>query len=603
MMQGFMQDVGTRGGTVRIWKRVAAVLLGCGVLAGAALCQRWPVHTLARTNEARTALAILLGACMLFQPVAEGVRRHVGRLYTMRAGVFRWALFCIALAACLAIARYIFHGVPRIDDGIAALFQARIFARLRLTLPLPAVPGFFETFGVLGDQAGLGHWCGMYPPGWPLLLTPGVWLGAPWAVAPLLGALLIVSLVVLGRELFDETTGRTAGLLALGSPFVLVLSGLHLSHMPTALCSVWCLLACARLVRTADWRYGLLAGLTWGMAFLCRPLTAVVAGAVFGLCILLPCRRWRRCGPGAAAGLAAALLAAAAYLLFQYVITHDAGTPGHVIGMGARGKFGFVRLDAVRTHTVALGFRNTCMRIQALNDGVLNWLIPSGFVCAVPFLMGRRRGRELVLLLPAAALLVVFAFFWYFESFFPARYVTAGVPLLILLCARGLVLLRRAWGRHARRLRLFDTAVAANIAFLCLVGLPMHGKRYDACFGDVEPVLEQVVADCAIHNAVVFMDARGTAHGRVDPNNITYGTGFMRNDLDLRGDVIYVRHSRGRNSEILAMYPDRAFYLYVYRRDMNKAHLYRMRLDAGRFRYEPVSPDTSPHLAEAPPYD
>lgn len=64
----------------------------------------------------------------------------------------------------------------------------------------------------------------MYPPGWPALLTPGVWLGAPWLVNPLLGADLAVATGALGRELVDEQTGRVASLLALTSPFVVFLA-------------------------------------------------------------------------------------------------------------------------------------------------------------------------------------------------------------------------------------------------------------------------------------------------------------------------------------------------------------------------------------------
>ena len=87
---------------------------------------------------------------------------------------------------------------------------ANFFASGAITLPLPADAGFCQIFGILGKRQALGHWCGMYPPGWPALLVPGVWLGAPWLVNPLLGALLVVAIAELGRDLFADRTGRIA---------------------------------------------------------------------------------------------------------------------------------------------------------------------------------------------------------------------------------------------------------------------------------------------------------------------------------------------------------------------------------------------------------
>ena len=66
--------------------------------------------------------------------------------------------------------------------------------------------------GVLGARANMNHWMGMYPPGWPLLLTPGVWLGVPWMINPVLGGFLVLMTAALAREWFDARTGRMATL-------------------------------------------------------------------------------------------------------------------------------------------------------------------------------------------------------------------------------------------------------------------------------------------------------------------------------------------------------------------------------------------------------
>ena len=53
------------------------------------------------------------------------------------------------------------------------------------------------------------------------------------------------------------------------------------------------------------------------------------------------------------------------------------------------------------------------------------WLI---LFLLLPFLLGRARTKEWLLLLPGPALLGTFACFWYYEVEFPARYGSAATP-------------------------------------------------------------------------------------------------------------------------------------------------------------------------------
>ena len=62
---------------------------------------------------------------------------------------FNLGLFLLAGLVYALIARFVFNGIPRLDDGMASLFQARLFARLALTIPLPVDAGFMDVFGIL----------------------------------------------------------------------------------------------------------------------------------------------------------------------------------------------------------------------------------------------------------------------------------------------------------------------------------------------------------------------------------------------------------------------------------------------------------------------
>ncbi|MDA0989146.1 MAG: glycosyltransferase family 39 protein [Verrucomicrobia bacterium] len=565
----------------------------CWSIIGAAIVvlHGTPIHRLAPARPGLTLVALMVGCLLLIPRIQKCWRPWINSLYTMPRRVFQVGLFILALAANLLVVWESFDGIPRIDDGVAALFQARIFARGALTLPLPAGAGFFEVFGVLGERADLGHWAGMYPPGWSLLLTPGVLMGTPWIVNPILGGLLLLAIHALGREFISEKVGRTAAILGLLSPMVLSLSGSHLSHVPTALFSTLCFLTAHRLVRTGQLRYGLLAGLCWSGAFLCRPLCALVIGATIGIGLLARpgevLKNWR--------GVAIALLLAAAgvgaLMLFQHHITGDAFTAGHEIGMGKRGKFGYGEIDHARTHTIEMGLRHTIWRIRAMNDNLTGWLIPAGLLALIPFIRRRATLDHLRLLLPYPALLFAYNFYWYYEVFFEARYTFVAVPMLLVVVAHGVHLLI-AWADDAAgRFRLALLAVpVVSILFLGIVAIPLHFDRYDSRFGDVEGILPTVVRACGITNAVVFMDAIGVALQEEDPRNNYYATGFLRNDLDLTNDVIYARNSREQNFRITTFYPNRSYYLYRYERGLNQAVVYRLIPENNQMTVVPMAP-------------
>ncbi|MGH7858386.1 MAG: hypothetical protein ACREQY_13765, partial [Candidatus Binatia bacterium] len=209
------------------------------------------------------AACLALGIVVARQETARRVLRHA--VYESSPAVYHLALFVAAATGAAIVSVVVFGSLPRLDDGVAALFQARIFATGRITLPLPQHAEFFEQFGVLGGRAGIGHWCGMYPPGWPALLALGVLAGAPWLVNPLLGGALVVAIAALGREVYGDRIGRIAGALAVASPITILLAASHLSHTTTALALAVCLWALCRLLKTGASAYGAVAGLAFGV--------------------------------------------------------------------------------------------------------------------------------------------------------------------------------------------------------------------------------------------------------------------------------------------------------------------------------------------------
>ncbi|MCI0393852.1 MAG: alkaline phosphatase D family protein, partial [Chloroflexi bacterium] len=291
---------------------------------------------------------VLLGhqGALLVLAVAWGLSRFVKRLKPLRrtrierlkllqrsrplhtSGILIALILLVFLAAGY-IAGELLERIPHVQDDITYLFQAQTLARGRLWAAAPPLPAFFEQEFLLVRD---GRWFGKYPPGFPLLLAVGVWPGGPWLVSPWLAALTIPLLYQLSRGLYGQpgglATGRLAALLALVSPFFLVLSGSLMAHAAELFWVTLFMVSWLRGLRTGRGRWAVLAGVSLGMVFLTRQLS-VVAGLPFAA--VTAWGAWRAGDASQRArliGLAGRLAAAAISCLlllwgYQWAVTGD----------------------------------------------------------------------------------------------------------------------------------------------------------------------------------------------------------------------------------------------------------------------------------------
>lgn len=154
---------------------------------------------------------------------------------------------------------------------------------------------------VLPDAIGKTYPTAFRPPLYPFVLSPAY---ALFGDSPLLGlitqsvlgALLAVAVWLLGRRLWDETTGRLAGLAVALYPMLIFFSGMLLSEVLYALC-----LVAAAFPLAVWWQRGgsgqaLFAGLVLGVATLARPTAPAWAALLVLLAAVLRIRPWRRLG-------------------------------------------------------------------------------------------------------------------------------------------------------------------------------------------------------------------------------------------------------------------------------------------------------------------
>lgn len=350
--------------------------------------------------------------------------------------VLTFCLLTFLLTALLA--GLIFEHVPHSEDEVAYLFQAKIFAQNRLTVPTPAnAAAFWSPFVI--DYAGQRF--GKYPPGWPLLLSLGVRLGAPWLVNAGLAALTVALFFRLGLYLYNATTGLWAAGLALLTPGFLFLSSSLLSHSASLF---WVTLALFWLVTFHVSRftfYALLTGLALGLAGLTRPFAALGVGLPLGFFALVLAVRGEFPRRGLFwIGLGSAVILAL-LPLYGWAIGGDPTFNPYLLvwpydrtGFGPEiGPHGYTLSDALLI--------NTRLKLLALATGLFGWPGWSNLLfLPIPFLARRANRWDWLLLGILASLVFVHIFYWAFggvDGGFP-RYYYDALPALLLLTARGI---------------------------------------------------------------------------------------------------------------------------------------------------------------------
>jgi len=494
-------------------------------------------------------------------------------LPVMLAGSFVF-VFCGLFSAL------VFERVPHVNDEVAYLFQARLFQSGRLYAPSPCAREFFDFPHIINN----GKWYSIYPPGYPLLLVPGLLLRAPWLVNPVLAALTVFLLFLLGREIYGREVGLLAALLAAVSPWFLLMSSTLMSHSSSLFFNTLFLLLLFRFLRRPSPGLGLAAGSSWGIAFLVRPLNALVFSLVFLLFFAgrLIKSRDGRMRKNALALPVPVLAFIGLLLLYNGLTTGSPTRMGYLERYGASYSVIFGRAATMDSEFTPLsGAIQMTDNLRALNSDLFGWPV-SSFLAMLPLLWLTRlkpedRKKDLLLLCGIGGLVVAFSFFWGAFVFIGARMLYDALPLFLLLSARGMVEIPGLAGRLAPGLpeKAIKKAAALVLSVLAayafVVYLPQRLRppqarwyfdRYDYSFAGTSGRLGRTIAELNPGRALVVLKLWNRPPSTF-PEEGGWGSGFLHDDPDLRSEVIYVRDRQKSYDELFVCYPDRHVFLYA----------------------------------------
>jgi len=454
------------------------------------------------------------------------------------------ALFAAALAAFLC--RSVFEGIPHVADGVSYAFQARIFASGHVFLPPPPVPKAFASDNVILNAT---RWCSIYPPGFPLVLAPGVLAGVPWLVNPFLFGLAVLGAFRLGRTLYDDATGLLAAALLAVSPFGLLMGASFMAHPMTLAASLWCLVFLAKWSASGRARDLAAAGALGGAAFLARPFSA------FGL--LLPAVLWALSGRRGRRLLPALATLALGFLPFLLaLLSWNAVVSGSPLVSSYAAYNPTVRFSGIDGREIPLLTRLVAhVPIYFIDLARASWrwpwpdLLP---LLALPW-ASRPRRRDAVLLACVASLVVAHsAYYYYGASHSGPRFGYEALGPLALLTARGLLAAGAPAGRLLGGGR--PARLGAALAVVVLLGLPLSRLPELASFFAGAYHGHTAAPLFAAREAGVGEDALILVSGNI--RQAVFGSFLLKNALPpAAGRRVFAQDLPGRRADLLAAYP------------------------------------------------
>lgn len=490
---------------------------------------------------------------------------------------FLLVISLIALLFLSVIAWFVYEGVPK-GDAVNVFFQTKIFAHGKLYAPLPEFPDFFHVASMIRHE---GKWFAMLPPGHALILVPFYLLHSGWLTGPLLGVLSLIILFLICYQYYDEQTAKLAVILAVFSPYFLLMQASFLPHASGLLFGLLLFLFYLKALashRSLDYFF---AGSAAGLLFLIRPYTGIAfifPFIIYSLYLLL--KRKVAVKNLLLLGFGMSIFCLLA-IFYNRILTGDFFTfPYNLHRVEGYNRIGFGA--TVGAETFGMAGHNP---IKAMINLGYNFFVTSMhlhgtlFLSLLPMLIfiwkGKKR-REDYLLIAVIGSLLLFHFFYWFHGVNPmgSRYYFETIFAMLILNARGIIFLSRKMANwlttnqinyHSQKNFYLSKLVIIIITFNAIIYLPQCFTFFKTSgWGETRKIYEQVKNIDS--NTLIFIKSpEVTTPVSKNVNMFIYGSGFNFNDPWLNGKHLFVHWlDEKHNQQLKIHYPNRIPYLVTF---------------------------------------
>ena len=458
---------------------------------------------------------------------------------------FLAGLFGLTLAASLAGHFLVVGHYPAIGDEFCYLFGADQLAAGKLTLDSPPMRDHFQTWSIVND----GRWYSKVTVGWPLLLAAGRAVHLEVLLNPLLAALSVVLLFLIGEVLFGPEGGGLAALWGFVTPFVIMLSGTLFPHTSNAFLDLLFIYLLLRAIDTRRWRPAVLAGLALVFLLLVRPADGGVL--LLGMLPLFGYEFFKAGAKRRIAGTAALVFVSFLAGLGLLMAVNQAQN-GHPFVFGyqkylAEDAWGF----GANGHTLLRGAWHTLYSV--MRAGI--WGVPFLGLFVLVSIAARGRRPAWLFLVPVAGSMALYAGYYTQAGFeYGPRYYLPLYVLAIIPSAAGVLFIRDALAR--KRLGGAGSFVTALVLTTLLFTAAGTWPRLAKAVKAQTPTLVQVsrlLGDPPVEApSLIFL----REHQYLKNTYLTRNLPAYRSSRHIW--VLYL--SPEENEKLLALFPDRRVY-------------------------------------------
>lgn len=449
-----------------------------------------------------------------------------------------------------------FERIPHVTDSVVQVFHGKIFATGQLVAPCPPLKEFFDFNPLMIMREG--KWYSVYPPGHSFLMMFGVLVGIPWLINPLLGTFTVILFYLLGKEIYDEKTGRIAALLGLLSPFLIIMSSGFMNHTSSLFYGTLFMLFFAKTLKNNKIRYSIISGLGLGIMINIRPYTALAIAVPFFVYSVWLLFRAIRVYLLRLTIIAVVTLCLIGVLLgYNYATNGSPTLFGYVVQFGKEHNPGFHNVKDRYYHIPEKGWKESRNRLNFLNVRLFEWPIPSLLFILILFISGKTDKWDYLLIGVFFSLLFAHFFYWYSvgNNLIP-RFLYESISALILLTARGILRFPYIIRKNLKipTTRQSVNTVIAFVLILCLIVIlcyyiPSTLSYYQHDFyKHIQKDILKAVKEREIKNAVIFVKSS------------LYRGVFPANSPLLNGEVIYAIDRGEKNKLLMEYYPTREYY-------------------------------------------
>ena len=465
------------------------------------------------------AIVTAVAWCLCYVPVIlAGIFRAAVLVTRLSDRAFELVSLVWIATTSLITASRTFNNRPHLIDAIVQLFQAKIFAAGRVSVPAPSHLGFFLTQHMLFDD---GKWYSQYAPGHALLEAVGYCFGSP------LLAMITVSVVTASvifrttRNMYGSHTARLVLLMLSLSSFFIFMSASYMNHISALFFSTIELYAFERLKKTNKIFYAILIGAALGYGFTVRSLDFIAAGAA----IMLMCLRSLYADKEVSlkflvtssffVGIGG-VLTAAPYFIYNKLTTGSYLLPGFIKLWGHAHDLGFHATPWGEVHTPLRGVLNQLITINLLNEYLFESAVPVLVIIGIALVCGGlKRAWDFDLLLGFLAVPFLYVFYWHRDSFLGPRYLYTTLPFILPLLARSfeevfILVGNRTFGKAgiikpvpARSLIIM--MILVSVAYSVGYGIPSRESLYRTGMSSMKLDIALLAREKGINNAIIFV--------------------------------------------------------------------------------------------------